>query len=90
LRQLTEAPDSTRPTTHLRAEPDEAQLLSHRHHMAEDGHEVHSPAKTTNDKCRLAQARSAAMEAIPLASIGERLVRIVAAFQAGFDGKIIA
>lgn len=30
--------------------PDEAQLLSHRHYKTKDGHEVHSPALSSNDK----------------------------------------
>jgi Protein of unknown function (DUF3761) len=33
-----------------KAEADEAQLLSHRHYKAKDGHEVHSPAKSTHDQ----------------------------------------
>jgi hypothetical protein len=32
------------------AEPNEAELLSHRHYKAKDGHEVHSPAKSTHDQ----------------------------------------
>jgi hypothetical protein len=32
------------------AEPIEAELLSHRHYKAKDGHAVHSPAKSTNDQ----------------------------------------
>jgi hypothetical protein len=40
--------DSTRSTAHPRAEPDEAQLLSHRHYRNADGNVVHAPAKTTN------------------------------------------
>jgi hypothetical protein len=34
----------------LGAEPDEGELLSHRHYKAKDGHEVHSPAKSTRDQ----------------------------------------
>jgi hypothetical protein len=34
----------------LGAEPNEAELLSHRHYKAKDGHEVHSPAKSTHDQ----------------------------------------
>lgn len=32
------------------AKADEAQLLSHRHYRAKDGHEVHSPARSTHDQ----------------------------------------
>jgi hypothetical protein len=32
------------------AKADEAQLLSHRHYKAKDGHEVHSPARSTQDQ----------------------------------------
>ena len=32
------------------AEPNEADLLSHRHYKAKNGHEVHSPAKSTHDQ----------------------------------------
>jgi hypothetical protein len=32
------------------AEPKEDELLSHRHYKAKDGHEVHSPAKSTHDQ----------------------------------------
>jgi hypothetical protein len=32
------------------AKADEAQLLSHRHYQAKDGHEVHSPARSTHDQ----------------------------------------
>lgn len=31
-------------------EPNEAELTSHRHYKAKDGHEVHSPAKSTHDQ----------------------------------------
>lgn len=40
--------ESAKQVAHPRAEPDEAQLLSHRHYRAKDGHEVHSPAKTVH------------------------------------------
>ena len=48
--QLAEPADSTRSTVHLRAEPNEAELLSHRHYRANDGHEIHSPARSTHDQ----------------------------------------
>jgi hypothetical protein len=44
--QLAVPADSTKPT----AAPNEAELLSHRHYKAKDGHEVHSPAKSTHDQ----------------------------------------
>jgi len=31
-------------------QPNEAELLSHRHYKAKDGHEVHSPARSTHDQ----------------------------------------
>jgi hypothetical protein len=31
-------------------EADEAELLSHRHYKAKDGHEVHAPARSTHDQ----------------------------------------
>jgi hypothetical protein len=34
--------------TNSTTEPNEAELLSHRHYKAKDGHEVHSPAKSKN------------------------------------------
>jgi hypothetical protein len=37
-------------TARSTAEPIEAELLSHRHYKAKDGHEVHSPAKSTHDQ----------------------------------------
>jgi hypothetical protein len=42
--QLAVPADSTRST----AAPNEAELLSHRHYKAKDGHEVHSPAKSAH------------------------------------------
>jgi hypothetical protein len=48
--QLAVPAGSTRSTVHARAEPSEAELLSHRHYRARDGHEVHSPAKSTHDQ----------------------------------------
>jgi hypothetical protein len=44
--QLAAPAGSTRST----AAPNEAELLSHRHYQAKDGHEVHSPSKTTHDQ----------------------------------------
>jgi hypothetical protein len=44
--QLAAPAGSTRST----APPNEAELLSHRHYKAKDGHEVHSPAKTTHNQ----------------------------------------
>lgn len=38
------------PAARAPAEPDEAQLLSHHHYKAKDGHEVHSPSKSTHDQ----------------------------------------
>lgn len=32
------------------SEPNEAELLSHHHYKAKDGHEIHSPAKSTHDQ----------------------------------------
>jgi hypothetical protein len=32
------------------AEPNEAELQTHRHYRAKDGHEVHSPAKSAHDQ----------------------------------------
>jgi hypothetical protein len=32
------------------AEPNEADLQTHRHYKAKDGHEVHSPAQSTHDQ----------------------------------------
>ena len=48
--QLAVPTDATRSTAHPRAEPDEAQLLSHRHYRAKDGADVHSPAKSVGDQ----------------------------------------
>jgi hypothetical protein len=44
--QLAEPFDSSRSS----AEPNEAELLSHRHYKTKDGHAVHSPAKSTHDQ----------------------------------------
>jgi hypothetical protein len=44
--QLEVPAESARSTTG----PNEADLLSHRHYKAKDGHEVHSPAKSTHDQ----------------------------------------
>jgi hypothetical protein len=49
-RTLAVQADAPRATPHLPgAEPDEAELLSHRHDKANNGHEVHAPAKSTHD-----------------------------------------
>ena len=32
------------------SEPNEAERLSHRHYKAKDGHEVHSPSRSTHDQ----------------------------------------
>lgn len=34
----------------ITSQPNEAELTSHRHYRAMDGHEVHSPAKSTRDQ----------------------------------------
>lgn len=47
--QLGTSTDSHRQARQLDAEPSEAELLSHRHYKAKDGHEVHSPAMSTHD-----------------------------------------
>ncbi|WP_267874627.1 DUF3761 domain-containing protein [Massilia sp. CFBP 13721] len=46
--QLVE-PGQQKPATHPRAEPEDAQLLSHRYYMTKDGGSVHSPSKTKGD-----------------------------------------
>jgi hypothetical protein len=48
--QLGMPADSSRSTAQPGAEPNEAELLSHRHYKAKDGHEVHSPARSTHDQ----------------------------------------
>lgn len=48
--QLAAPAEPTRSTTHSRAVPDEAQLLSHRHYRNLDGQEVHSPVRSTHDQ----------------------------------------
>lgn len=40
----------SRSTTQPGTELNEAELLSHRHYKAKDGHEVHSPARSTHDQ----------------------------------------
>ena len=44
--------DAPRPEEMRRitGQPSEAELLSHRHYKAKDGHEVHSPARSTHDQ----------------------------------------
>ncbi|WP_307727429.1 DUF3761 domain-containing protein [Massilia rhizosphaerae] len=44
--QLAAPVDASMSTT----EPHEAELLSHRHYKAKDGHEIHSPARSTHDQ----------------------------------------
>lgn len=44
--QLAAPAELTRST----AEPNGAELQTHRHYKAKDGHEVHSPAKSTHDQ----------------------------------------
>lgn len=44
--ELAVPADLTRST----AEPNEAELQTHRHYKAKDGHEVHSPAKSMHDQ----------------------------------------
>jgi len=46
--QLVE-PAEQKQALHPRAEPDEEQLLSHRHYTTRDGRSVHSPSKTQGD-----------------------------------------
>jgi hypothetical protein len=46
--QLVE-PAERKQATHPRAEPDEAQLVSHRHYKATNGNTVHSPSMTKGD-----------------------------------------
>jgi len=48
--QLAVPADSSRTTAQPSAEPNEAELLSHRHYRAKDGYEVHSPARSTKDQ----------------------------------------
>ena len=48
--QLVAPTDPSRATSQPGAEPNEAELLSHRHYKAKDGHEVHSPARSTHDQ----------------------------------------
>jgi Ni/Co efflux regulator RcnB len=51
--QLTGPADKPRPEEMQRilgTAANEAELLSHRHYKTKDGHEVHSPAKSTHDQ----------------------------------------
>jgi len=43
-------PRQVAPAQVKQAEPNDAELLSHRHYKAKDGHEVHSPARSTHDQ----------------------------------------
>jgi hypothetical protein len=50
--QLAAPAEKPRPASPRRmpgTEPKEAELLSHRHYQARDGHRVHSPAKSSHD-----------------------------------------
>jgi hypothetical protein len=49
LRHQLAEPAEHKSTIHPRAEPDEEQLLSHRHYTTKDGRSVHSPSKTKGD-----------------------------------------
>lgn len=49
LRHQLVEPGEHNQDTHPRAEPDDAQLLSHRYYTTKDGRSVHSPSKTKGD-----------------------------------------
>lgn len=48
-RHQVAAPAEHNDAVHPRAEPDEEQLLSHRHYTTKDGRNVYSPSKTRGD-----------------------------------------
>jgi hypothetical protein len=77
--QLAVPADSTRSTTQSGAEPNEAELVSHRHYREKDGHEVHSPARSTHNQVPAAMAHTASV------STGEGRARIIVVSRHGCD-----
>jgi hypothetical protein len=59
LRHQLAAPADLPKSTVPGAEPNEAELLSHRHYKTKDGQEVHSPRGRRTIRLRSAQVRSA-------------------------------